>query len=430
MGVKGESALHKFLEPSTQGPIDYMHQTCEGTFKNDMLHCFDYGSKEKYRKFKTYCGGAKLLAEIDSALRKIRWPHDFGRKVPSLHYLKQFKAYELKNLLLYAFVPGKTHSFSLLLTVCTYYFSVIGSKKFLTNNPAFQERDTLWHYFAISNEIIRRLTSDFIDYNSLEYIEKMIDVMNCLVPTLFGLSHATMNCHLTTHFIKYVRLFGPLHGYSAFNFEGFNGKFMRLTNTTKGSLMQIAKRFAQIKTSLIWNESFIENKADNEIIKTLDAGKTYELNNLEQSAIYNICPNLQLQTCRAYDRLKVNDVVYHSTSYKASSIKCCSYNCILSLNNVNQFARAEKFINVDGDYLLMYRKYERINGLLDGMEPPNNNLLLPFFNERAYGNFFTYVTLAPAIHCCYANALVQKAITIPDGEKLIITPVNNKYEHN
>jgi hypothetical protein len=258
----------------------------------------------------------------------------------------------------------------------------------------------------------------------------MIDVWNSLVPDLFGLSHLTMNCHLSTHFVKYVRLFGPLHGYSAFNFEGYNGQFMRLTNTTKGSLMQISKRFAQMKSSTNSTHLFHDSAAHIDTIKTIEDGATYEFNQNELSALYEFNPRLPFKNVESYKRLQVNNVVYHSTSHTAKFSNKCSYHCVLSLNNDNVYARAERFFVIDGVYYLMYRPYEKIHGLLDDMIPPTNAELRTLFNERAYGNFFTYVALKPGLKVCEARAIVKKAIVIPDEKKLIFTPVAHKFEHN
>lgn len=98
MGVKGPSILSSVLDLSSQCPIDFMHQTYEGVFKNVLKNIFE-DSKRSW-----YLGNPSVKSQIDKTLQDIRWPHAFHRKIPSLSSIGQFKASEFRNALLYAIV--------------------------------------------------------------------------------------------------------------------------------------------------------------------------------------------------------------------------------------------------------------------------------------------------------------------------------------
>lgn len=55
------------------------------------------------------------------------------------------------------------------------------------------------------------------------------------------------NNHLLLHAGKSVDLWGPLFCYSAFSFEGANGKLVDLVHGTKGVLNQIADKYTKCK---------------------------------------------------------------------------------------------------------------------------------------------------------------------------------------
>jgi hypothetical protein len=295
-------------------------------------------------------------------------------------------------------------------------------------NDLKPERVLLWHYFALFNEIIRSLTSDIVHYTDLATIENMIDVWSELVPQLFGVNHLTFNCHLMTHLVKYVRLFGPLHNFSAFPFESFVGSFCRLVTSTKGSLLQIGRRFAQYKMTLAWNkQSFIRT----EICSPLDSGFTHLLQPQHKLALQNSGVQYTEAECIFCKRLQVKNVVYHTYDYNFRKTKICSCICSIKSGDEEFFARIEHFIKLDGIHYIFYKRYNKVGHLLDDVPPPTDENLLPYFNNKQYGNFFTPACLGETMLCVEANAIIQKAILIRgDGDELYLTKVAHMFEHN
>ena len=56
----------------------------------------------------------------------------------------------------------------------------------------------------------------------------MLDDFYNLMPQLYGENSCTHNCHLLSHLVKYVQLWGPLWTHSAFGFESKNGHLKHL----------------------------------------------------------------------------------------------------------------------------------------------------------------------------------------------------------
>lgn len=91
-----------YLDPATQNPTDYMHQTFEGVFRHDAGQMFNSA------KLPFYLGAPKSVKALDEVLLQVKWPHEFQRSCLPLAQLAQYKASELKNLLFYAIVPSNS----------------------------------------------------------------------------------------------------------------------------------------------------------------------------------------------------------------------------------------------------------------------------------------------------------------------------------
>src|SRR6185503_13739026 len=81
------------------------------------------------------------------------------------------------------------------------------------------ESTDFWHWLCLYHEIARRLNSDIIKKADLPEIEEMIFVWLKLLPIIMHEEEQTFNAHLLSHLNKHVKLFGPVHNYSAFVFE-------------------------------------------------------------------------------------------------------------------------------------------------------------------------------------------------------------------
>lgn len=117
-------------------------------------------------------GRGAIFRQIDQNLGRIRFPLDFQRGIPSLEHLNIFKAFELKNLILYGFIP------------CV-------KDPLHQRSKTMDEAGNFLHWAIIYHEISVRLNSDSIVIDSLPFVDKLIDVWQQLVPQFLGVDGQT-----------------------------------------------------------------------------------------------------------------------------------------------------------------------------------------------------------------------------------------------
>lgn len=132
------------------------------------------------------------LSDIDNNLIKQCPPQEFSRSSRSVEmHLKFWKASEFRTWLLYYFLP-------------------------------------ILKLFTSTLLVSLRLAGCAIHILLRDYIEAAENMLNVLLPELYGETSCTSNAHLLLHLTKYVRLRGPLWTHSAFGFENKNCQFKHL----------------------------------------------------------------------------------------------------------------------------------------------------------------------------------------------------------
>ena len=215
-GVKGLSAmmmLPKF--DLALGPIvEAMHNLYLGVAKqHTSLLLFGQATAT------WYCGKPQQLAAINIRLSKIRPPDLISRAPRDISTVKQWKASEWRNWLLYYCIPcleniiPRSH-----LDLLT---SLSGAAYILNKNSISIEE------LKEADQLLRKYMKGF--------------------QILFGTKNMSFNIHLLSHLISTVKNWGPVWAHSAFPFKSCNKKIIDSITSPNGRPLQIAIRFAMKK---------------------------------------------------------------------------------------------------------------------------------------------------------------------------------------
>lgn len=179
------------------------------------------------------------MATLQQRLLSIKPIREIVRKPRPLKYLSNYKANELRSILLYYF------------PVC-----LIGilPQKYVTN---FQQLS-----FAIYILLKSNITShDLID------AKELLKLFVHDFQVLYGKYNMVIMVHLLTHIVESVRFLGPLWAQSAFGFERNNGCLLKYVNGTKDVLDQMSskyliKKYLEIKSTPVdESETFFIGKS-------------------------------------------------------------------------------------------------------------------------------------------------------------------------
>lgn len=121
----------------------------------------------------------KQLVELTGDLAKVQFPFEFNRTIPPLDRLATFKASELKNLLLYAFLPATA--------------------------PFMADLADHWHWVAIFVHAIRLLSQRLISEDDVQVSKILIGVWQELIPDLASELVQNYNSHAVQHLPDQVR---------------------------------------------------------------------------------------------------------------------------------------------------------------------------------------------------------------------------------
>jgi hypothetical protein len=91
-------------------------------------------------------------------------------------------------------------------------------------------------------EAIDILHKNSIRLTDIDRAERILTSFVEQFQNLYGLNRMTFNIHALLHLAEYVRKFGPLHNYSLFVFENFNGILNKCITGPNEPLMQIVIR--------------------------------------------------------------------------------------------------------------------------------------------------------------------------------------------
>lgn len=162
----------------------------------------------------------RLISDKLEKLIKPYTPFEFQRKPRGLMFFRQWKATELRQLLLYS---GPV------------IFKSIISPEIYNN--------FLVLHFAITLLISKKFC---FQENYLEYAENLLKHFVATFRLIYGKHHSSHNVHGLLHLVYDVRNFGPLDTFSSFRYENFMQKLKVLIKKDDKPLQQIAKRLQEI----------------------------------------------------------------------------------------------------------------------------------------------------------------------------------------
>ena len=217
-GVKGPSCLFNLPEFNLiEGYVpDYMHCVCLGVTK--ML--LDMWTSTKNHAEQFYIGRRDQLANINSRLLSIRPPREVSRLPRTVKVKSDWKASEWRSWLLFYGVPCLTE------VLHTRYLS----------------------HFALLSSAIYLLIQDSITPHQLQVADGMLFEFVVNFQLLYGVSCMTFNVHQLLHMTRSVRNWGPLWAHSAFPFEDWNGRLLKLVHGTRSAANQVAQRLSVAMT--------------------------------------------------------------------------------------------------------------------------------------------------------------------------------------
>lgn len=191
LGIHGKSVLidlPRFDIVHSFG-IDYMHNTLLGVTRKLINlwteSCLPFKRRSKFRL------KAPQQNLLNRRIMEIRPSKVIKRRPKSLVARKQFKANELRSMLLY-------------------YLPVCLQDILLTPYRA--------HFMLLSNSIYILLKKSVTE-EELRKAEQNLDRFVDEFETLYGIEHITMNVHLLRHLVQSVRNTGPIWAHSAFSFD-------------------------------------------------------------------------------------------------------------------------------------------------------------------------------------------------------------------
>lgn len=289
--------------------VDYMHTALLGvlrTFTNMFL--------DSKNNKNPYYLGPDNQSEVTTRLQHCRVAYEVNRSTRDLSDIAYWKANEWKAWLI----------------VCIPILKGILPEDNLKHLAKFVTGITL-------------LSKDKITHNDISLAEKLLKEFNDEAPELYGKQVCTFNMHIVTHFPDCVRNWGPLWGYSLFQFENENGKLMKMFSGTTKVGMQIARQIciqqavrSTAASSMVSKEAIQLHKELSHNLKSYkhsvkcDKGvtlvgprKVYKLNDVETKMLQNQKYSLtDVDTLWSYKHFFVNGRKFCHT--QADSKRFCN----------------------------------------------------------------------------------------------------------
>ncbi|RZF37146.1 hypothetical protein LSTR_LSTR015336 [Laodelphax striatellus] len=201
----------------TNVPLDYMHLVCLGVVRK-MMYMWIGGS------FKTKLSSRQINL-ISERLQNIQeWmAKDFVRKPRSLSFLRQWKATEFRQFLLYS-------------------------------GPIILERllpRHMFHHFLTLSVAIRILCSPNVDETYIDYAGQLLRHFVLSFKDIYGYHFVTHNVHGLIHLTDDVKKFGALDNFSAFKYENYLQTLKKLIRKADKPLQQICRRHTELEKNCI-----------------------------------------------------------------------------------------------------------------------------------------------------------------------------------
>lgn len=302
-GIKGPTFLQclQYYDLVDGVCIDYMHGVLLGVTKLLMNLWF---SSEKSSEFFSV---SSLVDLVDKRIKNIKPPNSITRVPRSIKdHMKYWKASELRSWLL--------------------YYSLPVLKDILTK--------IYYDHYLLFVSAVYLLLQDSVSISDLQNCDKQIKNFCCLFAALYGDRYMTCNVHQLLHLPKLVWDMGPMWCYSCFPFENANGVLLKLYHGTQHVDVQIAQTvcvmqclpnmktkylhsdtpemdfFNSLKGLCTRNDKHLEYNTY--VIGSSNNTKLLpkELNVV--SVYLGHCPSTYL----TFNRIKIDDEVFHSRRYK------------------------------------------------------------------------------------------------------------------
>ena len=208
-GVLGPSAFFtmRHFDIVNGCVVDYMHTALLGVLKTYTTMLIDSKNHTE-----DYYLGTVAQAEINARLVRCKIPSEVNRVTRDLKDVAYWKANEWKTWLL----------------ICIPILQGILKDPYIEHLSKFVSALSL-------------LISDKISPQDIDIAEKLLKQFNRDAPTYYSNYVLTFNMHLITHAAECVRKWGPLWGYSLFQFEHANGLLGKMFKGTRVVGMQIVK---------------------------------------------------------------------------------------------------------------------------------------------------------------------------------------------
>ena len=216
-GVKGPSCLFNLPHfDLVLGFVpDYMHCVCLGVVK--MMTEMWLSSKNHAEQF--YIGQKRHLSVISSRLATIKPPNAITRLPRPITVRKDWKASEWRAWLLFYCTPSLTG---------------ILEKRYLV-------------HFSLLSSAVYLLLQDSVTGDDISKADAMLFEFVVTCEILYGQKAMTSNVHQLLHLAESVRCWGPLWAHSAFPFEDWNGRLVKLAHGTRSVAHQILERFSMLQ---------------------------------------------------------------------------------------------------------------------------------------------------------------------------------------
>lgn len=353
-GIKGISCLigAKEFDLVNGFSIDYMHCVLLGVWKKQL----DLWLSPKYHKEKHYIPKKKQRF-LNQRILSIKPISEIGRKPRSIFDRADFKANELRSLLLYYM-----------------RFSLVGclDNRFLS-------------HFQLLSSSIYTLLQENISCDEISEAETKLNKYADGFEEHYGKDNVTMNVHLLRHLANSVRHLGALWTQSTFGFETNNGVLVHSNQSRDNYLHQLSWKYCTKKEIAPRKNAQSGETNDQTII--WGGMKTMHIDSQDTKVFTDCGFSLPSSIFKIYTHITINGVKYKSERSKVVStidyfvrfsnkeIGAVKY-YFVSSNSTYAFAEiykeiglidhliqieatgANKLINIDKiDYKLIYMKF-------------------------------------------------------------------------
>ncbi|KAJ8046375.1 hypothetical protein HOLleu_05025 [Holothuria leucospilota] len=190
-------------------PLDYMHLVCLGVVRRIILLW-------KEGPLNVRLSG-NVINSISQRLTNLQCylPREFSRRPRSLLEVKQWKATEFRQFLIY--------TGPVVLSGCL-------------------EKNLYQNFLALSVSMSFLLNPSLHTSSHLDYVEKLLTVFVKNFSSLYGDVFVGYNAHSIIHLVDDARKYGPLDSVSAFCYESYLGQLKKMVRRPQDPLSQIYRR--------------------------------------------------------------------------------------------------------------------------------------------------------------------------------------------